>query len=72
MCFGKNKRLDLTIKPKHPVLGAGGRVCLYTVNLYPNPTAPLIPLYPKRQNPHLGPKEARSRSTAAVDRATDE
>jgi hypothetical protein len=34
-------------KTEPPPLGAGGRVRLYTVNLYPNPTAPLVPLYLK-------------------------
>ena len=50
--------MNLTIKPNHPTLGrvAGSA---YSVNLYPNPTAPLIPLNPKspvgknRQRPKL-------------------
>jgi hypothetical protein len=47
-----NKPLELTKQPYHPLLTAGGRVRLYTVNLYPNPTAPLTP-YPKsgRESP---------------------
>jgi hypothetical protein len=36
-----HKPLDLTIHPNHPLLTAGGRVRLYTVNLYPN-TRPCI------------------------------
>jgi hypothetical protein len=30
----------------HPLLGAGGSVRLYTVNLYPTLPRPLSPLYP--------------------------
>jgi hypothetical protein len=42
-----NKPLQLTFKPNHPLLRAGGKGSAYTVDLYHNPTAPLIPLYPK-------------------------
>jgi hypothetical protein len=38
-----NKPFELTIKPNHPSLGAGGRVRLYPVNLYPNPKRALSP-----------------------------
>jgi hypothetical protein len=39
-CFEFHR--ELTIKPNHPSSWPA-----YTVNLYPNPTAPLLPLYPK-------------------------
>jgi hypothetical protein len=36
---------ELIIKPNQPLLAAGGRVRLYTVHLYPNPTrAPYPPV----------------------------
>jgi hypothetical protein len=42
------KPLQLTIKPNHPLLGAGGSVRLYIQGTcYPNPTAPLTSVYPK-------------------------
>jgi hypothetical protein len=52
------------MKPNHPLLEVAGSA--YTVNLYPNPTAPLLPLYSKSPG-----RENRWRRNLTSARALD-